>query len=143
MALDDLATRLRDILGDPETLDFEAGLDRFAAHLQEHLKLPCEATGREDFNWEEYYDFGPGDEAEYEQLRRSQPSCQDRYELLSLDPGTVSEWMLYDEDIACHCRRKSDGRTFILGLAELRATDRKSPNHLLLNDYSDWFTNNR
>ena len=32
---------------DPETLE------RYLDHLQQHLALPCQLTGSEDFDWEE------------------------------------------------------------------------------------------
>jgi hypothetical protein len=51
--------------------------------------------------------------------------------------------MMFDEDIAAHVRRISDGKKFVLGLAELEATDKKSPNFQLLDDYAVWFVNNR
>ena len=47
------------------------------------------------------------------------------------------------DDIAACVRRNSDGKEFVLGLAELKATDRKSRNYQLLDDYAVWFANNR
>jgi hypothetical protein len=58
--------------------------------------------------------------------------------------GVYSEWMLWPvEDIAAHVRRQSDGKEFVLGLAELKAVDESSPNHDLLDDYSVFFVNYR
>ncbi len=69
---------------------------------------------------------------------------KDRYDLLEIDPDAVSEWILFaGEDIGALVRRKSDGQCFCLGLAELEATDRKSANYQLLDDYAVWFVNNR
>ena len=51
--------------------------------------------------------------------------------------------MFGGEDIGAHVRRKSDGKEFWLGLAELKAVDKKSANHQLLDDYAVWFVNNR
>ena len=48
--------------------------ERFFQHLNANLQLPCDVTGSEDFSWEEYYVFGPGDPAEYKRLRKTQPS---------------------------------------------------------------------
>jgi hypothetical protein len=45
--------------------------------------------------------------------------------------------------VAGHVRRKSDGKEFHLGLAEIEAVDKKSKNYQLLNDYAVWFANNR
>ena len=53
---------------DTETL--EPSLD----HLKQHLALPCQLTGIDDFDWEEYYVIGPGSKAEHERLRRTRPS---------------------------------------------------------------------
>ena len=51
--------------------------------------------------------------------------------------------MLFWEDIAAHVRRTSDGKRFVLGLSVLKATDKKSDNYRLLDDYGVWFMNNR
>jgi hypothetical protein len=37
----------------------------------------------------------------------------------------------------------SDKKKFVLPLADLKSTDRKSKNYQLLDDYSVWFVNNR
>jgi len=42
-----------------------------------------------------------------------------------------------------HVRRKNDGKEFYLGLAELRVTDKKSPNFQFVDDYAVWLVNNR
>jgi len=47
------------------------------------------------------------------------------------------------EDIAAHVRRKSDGKEFALGLAELEAVDKDSPTHDLLDNYAVFFVNYR
>ena len=47
------------------------------------------------------------------------------------------------EDIAARVQRKSDGREFTLGLAELKARDENSPTYDLLHDYSVFFVNYR
>ena len=116
----------------------------FHDHLESSLQLPCDVTGTEDFRWEEYYVVGPGNPKEHEKLRQNQPSYEDTFELLALEPGVVSEWMMFrDEEAAGRVRRKSDGTEFYLGLAEIEAVDKKSKNYQLLNDYAVWFVNNR
>ena len=136
--------RIERIVGDDEDATFEDHLDRFRSHLAESLQLPCDVTGVEDFRWEEYYVIGPGDPREYEKLRENQPSFRDVFELLAIEDGIQSQWMLfYDDDLAAHVRRKSDGKEFYLGLAEIKAVDKKSKNYQLLHDYSVWFVNNR
>jgi len=136
--------RVEVILGDHAHSDFDEAVQVFCEYMKTHLSLPCEVTGIEDFDWEESYVFGPGRKREYEHLRKTQPSFRDRYTLLEISRKAVSEWMLFPgEDIAAHVRRLSDGKEFYLGLAELKATDKKSENHQLLDDYSVWFVDNR
>ena len=142
--LDAQDTRIAEITGDDEEATFDDHLDKFAEHLESSLKLPCDVTGIEDFRWEEYYVIGPGDPKEHERLRKNQPSYEDTFELLAIETGVVSEWMMFhDEAMAGRVRRKSDGKEFYLGLAEIEAVDKKSKNYELLNDYAVWFVNNR
>lgn len=135
--------RVDAILAEKERTTDEA-VDVLLAHLQANLQLPCEVTGIEDFQWEERYVIGGWPQGEYRRLKKTQPSYRDRFELLSLDRDEVSEWMMMPgEDIAARVRRKSDGKEFVLGLSELKATDKKSPNYQLLDDYAVWLVNNR
>ena len=131
------------ILGDAAEGTQEEALQVFFDHLQANLQLPCEVTGSEDFDWEEPYVLGGWNLAEYQRLKKTQPSYTDEYELLELERGWRSEWMMFDEDIVAHVKRKSDGKEFALGLAELKATDKKSPNFQLIDDYAVWLVNNR
>lgn len=104
----------------------------------------CHHTGIEDFRWEELYVFGPDNKKEYEQLKKTQPSYTDRYELFEIVRNAESPWvMCYEEDVGAGVRRISDGKKFLLGLSELEATDKKSRNYHLLDDYSVWFVNSR
>jgi len=135
-------TSIRSILGDAET-DFARAREVWLKHLNQHLSFPCELTGIEDFQWEEPYVIGGWDQREYKRLKKNQPSYSDKYELLSLDPEAISEWMMFGEDIAAKVRRISDGKEFILGLAELKACDRNSPNRELIHYFSVWLVNSR
>ena len=136
--------RIEAILGDDEDLSFDEAVAVFFKHLQANLQLPCEVTGIEDFRWEEPYVLGGWDQDEYEQLKKTRPSYEDHYELLEIRPEGWSEWMMFHgEDIAGHVRRTSDGEEFILGLAELEAADKKSPNYQFIDDYAVWFVNSR
>jgi hypothetical protein len=140
---DDQDRRIKAILGDQENT-WEEDLKAFFEHLKANLALPCEVTGVEDFRWEEPYILGGWDQQEYERLKETQPSYEDTYELLAVEQGVWSEWTLFGpEDIAAHVRRISDGREFILGLAELKAKPRKSKNYQLIDDYGYWFVNSR
>jgi hypothetical protein len=134
--------RSRAILGSDD-LDMDRAIEVYCEHLRKNLKLPCEVTGMEDFRWEERYVFGYGDRREYEKLKKTRPSYRDRYELLEIGCDWDSEWLLFTEDIRARCRRIADGREFILGLAELKATDGVLPSWRLIDDYAVWLVNNR
>jgi len=98
----------------------------------------------EDFEWEGNYVFGPGDPVEYRELRLTRPSYKDRFELLEIEKEVDSEWMMFRyEGLGARVRRKSDRKEFRLGLSELRAVGKDSPNKRLLDDYSIWFFNSR
>jgi hypothetical protein len=131
------------ILGDAAEGTQEEALEVFFKHLKANLQLPCEVTGIEDFRWEEPYVIGGWDQQEYKRLKKTQPSYRDKYDLLDIKQGEWSQWQMFDEDFVAHVRRKSDGKEFDLGLAELRVTDKKSPNFQLLDDYAVWLVNNR
>ena len=136
--------RISAIVGDDDASTFDEGVDKFYHHLKRSLQLPCDVTGIEDFRWEEYWVIGPGDPKEHERLRQTQPSYRDTFELLAIEKDVCSEWMMFHgEDIAGHVRRKSDGKEFHLGLAEIKAVDKKSKNYQLLHDFAVWFVNNR
>jgi len=136
--------RIMKIIGDPEEADFDESIDTFYKYLKANLSLPCEVTGIEDFQWEEYYVIGPGNKAEYERLKKNNPSYRDRYELLKIIREADSEWaMCGEDDLGARVLRISDKKEFVLGLSELKATDKKSKNYELLDDYSVWFVNSR
>ena len=140
---DEQMKRWEAILGDMDEESFEEALDVFFRCWKKNLHLPCEVTGIEDFRWEEPYVIGGWSEEEYERLKKTQPSYTDKYDLLDIEQGWRSEWMMFDEDIVAVVRRKHDGEEFDLGLAELRVTDKKSANFQILDDYVVWFVNNR
>jgi hypothetical protein len=58
-----------------------------------------------------------------------------KYELLSFDNDIDPE-----DGILVNVRRLSDKKTFVLALAKLEATKRKSANRQVLDDYAIWFT---
>jgi hypothetical protein len=135
--------RIDAIIGDDDA-SFAKSVGKLLKHLQAHLQLPCEVKGIEDFRWEEPYIFGGFDPEEYQQLKKTCPSYADRFQLLAIKKNGYSEWMLCaGEDIVAHVQRVRDGKKFALGLSELKATDRKSPNFQLLDDFSVFFWNSR
>ena len=111
----------------------------YLKYLKNHLEKPCQLTGIEDFEWEEPYVFGFGSKKEYEELKKTQPSYMDKFNLIKF----VDEIDDYYEGIFVHAQRLSDKRKFILPLGDLKSTDRRSKNYQLLDDYSVWFVNNR
>ena len=143
-AMDAQWNRIESIVGDGETTTFEDQVDKFYDHLLRSLELPCDVTGTEDFRWEERYVVGGASRAEYQRLRKERPSYQDKYDLLAIEKGVFSEWMLFQgDDIGAHVKRKSDGREFWLGLAELKGVEKKSRNAQLLHDFAVFFVNSR
>jgi hypothetical protein len=136
--------RIATIVGEAEESTLDEVFDKFYHHLKTELQLPCDVTGVEDFRWEEYYVIGPGNPQEYERLCQTQPSYRDVFELLAIEKDVCSEWMMFHgEDVGAHVRRKSDGKEFWLGLAEIKAVDKKSRNHQQIDDYGCWFVNSR
>ncbi len=119
--LDDQDQRISAIFGGEIPDVAEESLETYRAYLQEHLELPCQLTGSEDFGWEEYYVFGPGDQKEYENLKKTRPSYRDKFKMVSFED-------LIDEGagILVEVRRVSDRRKFTLPLADLEATEKKS-----------------
>jgi len=106
--------------------------------LLDNLSFPIELTGIEDFSWEEFYVFGPGDKTEYEELKKTRPSYTDIFIMKRLDDH-------YNEDngLFAKVKRKSDSRKFQIPLAELEAIEKKSDNYQFLDDYAGWFWNYR
>jgi hypothetical protein len=137
---DPRVARVEAIVGDPE-LELDRALEVLLRHLRANLVLPCEVRAVEDFRWEEPFRIDEWNPARYVRLKETQPSCTDDFQLLEIDLDAGSGWMRFSEDIAARVRRMSDGREFVLGLAELEATDKNSPNFQLLDDYAAWFMN--
>jgi len=114
-------------------------LSTYLKYLKNHIEIPCQLTGIEDFEWEEAYVFGFGSKREYQELRKTQPSYTDKFNLIDFIDDIDDEY----DGIFVNVQRLSDKKQFTLPLADLRSTDRKSKNYQLLNDYSVWFVNNR
>lgn len=111
-------------------------LNTYLQYIKANIDSNCEITGIEDFEWEEYYIFGPGSKKEYEKLRKTKPSYMDRYMIISFEnePGE-------DYGILVNLKRISDSKEFTLPLADLKATDKKNPCYQILDDHSVWFVN--
>ena len=114
----------------------------YLEYLKAHIDHPCLVRGIEDFPWEERFVFGYGTEKEYNELKKTQPSCTDTYQILKLSTDEVSDWApTVGRDIVALARRVSDNREYLLGLSWLKAKDEESINYELLHDYSVWFVN--
>ncbi len=140
---DEQEERIFKILGvseDDADVNWE-NLNIYFEYLEKNLKIPCLLTGIEDmgcFGWEEYYTFGPGNEREYEKLKKKYPSYTDDYELLSFSDEIDEE-----KGIFVHVKRTSDKKKFTLPLADLEGVGEKPKIDQLINDYVVWFVNYR
>jgi hypothetical protein len=122
--------KFNDISRRPETLE------HYKAFLEEKLNFPVLLTGIEDFDWEEFYLLGPGDKREYEELKRTQPSYTDVFTMSKISPRFDKNYGLFAK-----VTRLADKKKFELPLADLKATEKKSDDYLLLHDYSVWVIN--
>jgi hypothetical protein len=135
---DEQFERVRTILGTRNISVTNKLLGKYHAYLLQHLSLPCEVTGIEDFSWEEYYVWGPGSEKEYEELKKTRPSYTDIFKLIGLDDEFDNFYGL-----VANVARLSDNKKFDIPLWDLEATDETSSTYNLLDDYAVWFTNYR
>jgi len=116
-------------------------VDKKSLLISRSYLLPCfdkEAvlTGREDFLWEEFYVFGPGDRGEYEKLKKKQASYTDEFELLDILEENVEE-----RDLIARVKRLSDGKTLDIGLSWLTVKTKKTGTYQLLDDFATWAVN--
>ena len=128
--------RYEHILGEDNLNVSDKSLMEYRSYIQDNIVFPCELTGREDFRWEEFYIFGPGDKNEYAELKKTQPSYTDTYTFMSFDD------QIEDMDgLMVKVKRISDHKQFVLPLTDLKVIDNNSPNHLLVHDYAVWYAN--
>ena len=109
-------------------------LVNYLEYLKKNLKIPCQVTAIEEFEWEEEYTMGSGSKKEYAKLKKTQPSYTDNFTINQLDDFVVREYGIFTK-----VQRVSDSQKFILPLAQLQCVDVISPNHRLLYDYSLWY----
>ena len=135
-------TRIADIFGTPTVPKVtEETLAIYLNYLKQHLEVPCQLTGIESlgcFAWEASYIFGRKRPKEYAQRKQHQPSYTDTYTFLRFE----EEYDPYD-GLAVKVKRVSDSKRFVLPFANLKATEKPSKNHQLLDDYVVWFVNGR
>ena len=136
--LNEMKKRIMAILGKEKQDDLfrsDENLQVYLEYLKNHVEHPCLVTGMEDFPWEEKYVFGYGDEEEYEELKKTNPSYKDTFTLLEF------ELIPEAERIFATVERVTDKKQFSLPLEDLEAKSKKSPNYQLLEDYSSWYVN--
>ena len=109
---------------------------KYRKYLLEQLDKGIVLTGREDFPWEEIYFFGPGNQVEYEQLKKKNPSYKDEYRLIGL-----SEEHFEDNDLMAQVERLSDKKRFEIGLSWLTTKDEMNQYFQLLDDFATWVVN--
>ncbi len=114
----------------------EKSLMIYRSYLPQHLDKEAILTGREDFLWEEFYVFGPGDKGEYEKLKKKQASYTDEFELLDILEENAEE-----RDLIARVKRLSDGKTFDIGLSWLTVKTKKTGTYQLLDDFTTWAAN--
>lgn len=103
--MDEDDKRIHAILGNNNERNAQ-NLARYHSHLLKHLSLPLMVTGTDDFPWEEPYVIGGWDQQEYEELKKTNPSYTDTFELQGI--GEPDE----HEDIVAKVKRVSDGKVF-------------------------------
>ena len=126
--------RIHAILGDDSARTTYIAM-RYLEYLRKHLALPTIVTGREDFPWEEPYVFGGWSKRKYENLKKTNPSYTDTFEIQCLDSPNGHE------DIVAKVRRVSDGKVFAIGLLWLCCENKDSEAFTMLDDYGFWHTN--
>ena len=112
-----------------ETLEF------YKSYLENTLHLPLLVTGIEDFSWEEFYLFGPGDSKEYEALKKVRPSYTDIFKMKRISSSIDLNYGLFAKVT------RPDKKRFDVPLMDLKTVETKSEDYLLLDDYSVWCIN--
>ena len=140
-AYDEQSSRIKSVFTLAETPEVtEANLEHYFGWIKHKLTFPLILTGIESmgyFSWEERYEFGYGNQKDYERLKKERGSYKESYELKTLDNAKIEE----DWDILVPVVRVSDKRRFTIPLSELQAADENSENYQLLNDYTVWYVN--
>lgn len=65
---DNQEKRIMALLGAKKLDVTRATLKRYLQYLKRHVEFPCQLTGIEDFGWEEFYVFGPGNKSAFSSI---------------------------------------------------------------------------
>ena len=132
--IDGWEQRIEALLGDDDEV-CNRNSERWRQHLLEKVALPLRMTGTEDFPWEEPYVFGGRDKGEYEELKKSNPSYTDEFDLIEIrEPDE-------NADLIALLRRVSDKKVYEVPLSWLTPTKKDEPEYLVVNDYAVWHCN--
>jgi hypothetical protein len=133
---DEVEKRILQILKSDDSSVNEHNQGMYCEYLRKNIQMPCIMTGMEDFDWEEPYLLGGWSQKEYEKLKLTNPSYTDKFEFICF-VAEIDDW----KGIISKVMRLSDNKKFDLPIWDLMVTDIKSPNYLLISDYSYWMTN--
>lgn len=129
--------RIAEALGAHEVPEVdERNLLKYRKYLLGRLDKGTVLTGREDFPWEEKYVIGPGNRAEYERLKKTNPSYKDEYKLVD-----ISETETDETDLIAVVERSSDKKRFEIALSWLTTKNKKSKDFQPLDDFATWVVN--
>lgn len=131
---DNWEERIEAVLGS-DTEACPGNFDRWRTHLLKKLTLPLRVTGTEDFPWEEPYVLGGWDADDYEEIKKTNPSYTDEFDLM--DIGEVG----VEDDLIAGIRRVSDKKVFEIGLSWLQTMDEMNAEYEILHDYTVWQCN--
>lgn len=135
--MDEEEVRLRTIFGTEEVPSVsKKTLRQYQRYLTKHLSADCRVTGREDFSWEEFYVFGPGDPEEYEELKSTRASYRDEFLIVKL----LAELSPRD-DLVALVKRLHDSKQFEIELSWLKAVAESTADSQLLDDFGSWQVN--
>jgi hypothetical protein len=137
MNMDKAEKRIAKALGAQEVPKVDEGnLLKYRKYLLEQMDKGTVLTGREDFPWEEEYVIGPGNRAEYERLKKENPSYKDDYKLID-----ISEEEIEENDLVAQVERLSDKKCFKIGLSWLTTKHKKIKDFQPLDDFATWVVN--
>jgi len=129
--------RIAEALGAQEVPEVdERNLLKYRKYLLGRLDKGTVLTGREDFPWEEKYVIGPGNLAEYERLKKTNPSYKDEYKLID-----ISETETQENDLIAVVERLSDKKRFEIGLSWLTTKNKNSKDFQPIDDFATWVVN--